>query len=184
MSHSVPDPEERVLDYPSTPRIPVATASSSPRWIAPVALVLSLLAAGAAGWSLLRPAAPQAEVKPASVFTAPAADNPKTAACDAAALVANGVMRQSQMNLGPEPAALETVAANTRLAMAGGAAYLRDTVPSNTPAELSEPIATLARQLQDAAQHFFVGQTSTDPQQAARLNAAGDTTKKIADLCK
>lgn len=183
MSHSLPDPEERVLDFPSTPRIPVTTASSGPRWIAPVALVVSLLAASTAGWSLLRPA-PHAEVKPASVFTAPAADNPKTAACDAAALVANGVMRQSQMNLGPEPAALETVAANTRLAMAGGAAYLRDNVPSNTPTELSEPIATLANQLQDAAQHFFVGQTSTDPAQAARLNAAGDTTKKIADLCK
>lgn len=182
MTDSFPGPEDRVLDYPATPRVPTAATGSSPRWIAPVALLLSLLAVGASVWSLFKPA-PTPEATP-TVFTAAAVDNPKGAACDAAALVANGVMRQSQVNLGPEPAALETVAANTRLAMAGGADYLRTTVPSNTPAELAEPIATLAKQLQDAAQHFFVGQTSSDPQQAARLEAAGETTKKIAELCK
>jgi hypothetical protein len=160
----------------------VAGPASTPRWIAPVALLLSLLAVAAAGWSLFKPA-PRADATPA-VFTAAAVDDPKTAACSAASLVATGVMRQSQVNLGPEPAALETVAANTRLAMTGGATYLRETVPSNTPPELAEPIATLATQLQDAAQHFFVGQTSNDPEQAGRLDAAGATTKKIADLCK
>lgn len=174
--------DDRVLSYPTAHRAPVAATGSLPRWIAPAALLLSLLALGAAGWSLLKPA-PNTDVKPA-IFTAAPVDNPKAAACAAAALVANGVSRQSQMNLGPEPAALETVAANTRLAMAGGAAYLRDTVPSNTPTEVAEPIATLATQLQDAAQHFFVGQTSSDPEQAARLNAAGETTKMIAGICE
>ena len=170
------------MDYPTEPYVPAAAQPSSPRWIAPVALLLSLLALAAAGWSLFKPA-PHADAKPA-VFTAAAVDDPKAAACKAASLVASGVMRQSQINLGPEPAALETVAANTRLAMTGGALYLRDTVPSNTPPELAEPIATLATQLQDAAQYFIVGQTSSDSEQARRLDAAGDTTKKIADLCK
>ena len=182
MAESHQGGDDRVLDYPTAPRVPVTAASSGPRWIAPVALLLSLLAAGAAGWSLFKPA-PRAEVEP-TLFSAPAAENPKAAACDAAALVANGVMRQSQVNLGPEPAVFETVAANTRLAMAGGAAYLRDTVPSNTPTDLAGPIASLATQLQDAAQHFFIGETSSEPAQAARLEAASESTTKIAGLCK
>ena len=74
--------------------------------------------------------------------------------------------------------------AAARLAMASGAIYLRDVVPVNTPPELAEPIAALAKQLQDAAQHFFVGQTSGDPEQSARLAAAAESTKKVADLCK
>jgi hypothetical protein len=182
MTESHRDAEDRGLDYSTAPHVPVAAPAQSPRWIAPVALLLSLLAVAAAGWSLFKPA-PNADAKPA-VFTATAVDDPKAAACKAAALVASGVMRQSQVNLGVEPAALETVAANTRLAMTGGALYLRDTVPSNTPPELAEPIATLATQLQDAAQYFLVGQTSNDPEQAGRLDAAGQTTAKIADLCK
>lgn len=182
MADSYRGADDRVLNYPTAPRVPVPATRSSPRWIAPVALMLSLLAIGAAGWSLFKPA-PGTDPRPV-IFTAAAVDDPKAAACEAAALVTNGVTRQSQMNLGPEPAALETVAANTRLAMAGGAAYLRDTVPSNTPVELADPIAYLATQLQDAAQHFFVGQTSSDPEQAARLNAAGETTKMIAGICE
>ena len=169
--------------HPTAPRVPVAAPAPSPRWIAPVALLLSLLAVAAAGWSLFKPAPHDADAKPA-VFTAAAVDDPKAAACKAASLVATGVMRQSQVNLGPEPTALETVAANTRLAMTGGALYLRDTVPSNTPPELAGPIATLATQLQDAAQHFLVGQTSRDPEQARRLDAAGETNTTIAALCK
>lgn len=178
MSEPTIDPDETYLDYSQ----PVTARRSGPGWMAPAALVLSLLAAGAAGWSLLKPAPVPA---PPGVFAAnPAADDPKAAACKAAALVSDGVSLQSRLSLGPDPVALETVAANTRLAMAGGAAYLRDNTPSNTPAELAEPIATLATQLQNAAQYFFVGQTSSVPEQADRLNAAATTSAKVADLCK
>lgn len=184
MSESNYGPEHGALEYPTVSRTPVSVASPGPaRWIAPTALVLSLLAAGAAGWSLFKPAPAPKEAAPV-IFSGPKADDPKDAACKATDLVATGVMRQSQVNLGPEPAALETVAANTRLAMASGAIYLRDVVPVNTPPELAEPIAALAKQLQDAAQHFFVGQTSGDPEQSARLAAAAESTKKVADLCK
>lgn len=184
MSESNFGPGHEALEYPTVSRVPVTVATPpQARWIAPAALVLSLLAAGAAGWSLFKPA-PEAKEVASVIFSGPEADNPKDAACKATDLVATGVMRQSQVNLGPEPAALETVAANTRLAMASGAVYLRDTVPVNTPPELAEPIATLAKQLQDAAQHFFVGQTSGDPEQSARLAAAAESTKKVAELCK
>lgn len=184
MSESHPGVEDGVLDYPAVSRTPVTVAGPSPaRWIAPAALVISLLAAAAAGWSLFKPAPPPAEAAPA-FFSGPKADNPKAAACNAADLAATGVMRQSKVDLGTEPVALETVAANTRLAMAGGAIYLRDNVPVNTPPELADPIKDLAIKLQDAAQHFFVGQTSGEPEQGGRLAAAAESTKKIAELCK
>lgn len=184
MAETNPGSEDGVIDYPVVSRTPVAIADPpSPRWIAPTALVISLLAAAAAGWSLFKPAPQPPEASPA-VFSGPKADNPKEVACQATALVANGVLRQSTMEIGPEPAALEAVAANTRLAMAGGAAYLRDTVPVNTPPELAEPIAALARQLQDGAQYFLVGETSNQPDQGARLKAATESTKRVADLCK
>jgi hypothetical protein len=131
---------------------------------------------------LLKPA-PTPE--PPGIFAAnPTADDPKAKACKVAEVVAEGVALQSRANLGSEPVSLETVAANTRLAMAGGAAYLREATPSNTPTELAEPIAALASQLQDIAQHFFVGQTGAVPEQAARMKAATETTTKLAELCK
>lgn len=176
-------PDEAALAYPiSTGRAVQASRPAPGRWMAPVALVLSLLATAGAGWALLKPA-PTPE--PPGIFAAnPTAADPKAEACKVAELVAQGVALQSQANLGPEPVALETVAANTRLAMAGGAAYLREATPSNTPAELAAPIAALAGQLQDIAQHFFIGQTSVVPEQADRLKAASETTSDLAGLCK
>ena len=121
--------------------------------------MLSLLATAGAGWALLKPA-PTPE--PPGIFAAnPTAADPKTEACKVAELVAQGVALQSRANLGPEPVALETVAANTRLAMAGGAAYLREATPSNTPAELAEPIAqrddTLAEHVTQGGLEAFEG---------------------------
>lgn len=162
-------------------RVPVE-ASGSARWMAPVALVISLLAAAGAGWALSKPA--PALPAPGAFAANPVAADPKADACRSVKLVVEGVSLQSQTNLGTDPVALETVAANTRLAMTGGASYLRDTIPSNTPAELAGPITTLANQLQDAAAHYFVGQTSNLPEQADRLKAAADTTAKLAELCK
>ena len=176
------NPDDDALAYPTSTGGPATSRPAPGRWMAPVALVLSLLAAGGAGWALLKPA-PTPE--PPGIFAAnPTADDPKAKACKVAEVVAEGVALQSRANLGPEPVALETVAANTRLAMAGGAAYLREATPSNTPAELAEPIAALASQLQDIAQHFFVGQTGAVPEQAARMKAATETTTKLAELCK
>lgn len=157
-----------------------APAASPARWVAPLALLVALLAAAAAGWALFRP--PPAP--PGAFAGNPAAADPRAEACRGVKLVVEGVSLQSRANLGPDPVALETVAANTRLAMSGGAAYLRDTTPSNTPAELAEPINTLAHQLQDAAQHYFTGQTSGLPEQAGRLKAAAETTARLADLCE
>ena len=148
------------------------------RWLAALATAISLLAAGTAGWALLRPTP-----VPEPVGN-PAAADPKATACDAFVLVSQGVAIQTRKDLGPEPAAREAVAANARLAMAGGAAYLRDTVASNTPPELAEPLRTFADQLQTISQYYLAGQVNDDPDQAARLTAADETTKKLIELCK
>jgi len=183
MPAPIESPDDAALSHPiSTGPAASASRPTPGRWMAPVALVLSLLAAAGAGWALLKPV-PTPE--PPGLFAGnPTAADPKAEACKVAELAAEGVALQSRANLGPEPVALETVAANTRLALAGGAAYLREATPSNTPTELAEPIAALASQLQDIAQHFFVGQTSVVPEQADRLKAATETTTKLAGLCK
>ena len=164
---------------PSHPASPAPPARPGPaRWLAALATAISLLAAGTAGWALLRPTP-----APDPVGN-PAAADPKATACDAFVLVSQGVAIQSRKDLGPDPVAREAVAANARLALAGGAAYLRDTVPSNTPPELAEPLRTFADQLQTIAQYYFAGQVNDDPDQAARLTAADETTKKLIELCK
>lgn len=159
-----------------TPDLPAQMSrSGSPRWIAPVALVVSLLAAGAAGWALLKPA-PEFVVNPAVA-------DPKTQACSAFSVVSQGVAIQTRKNIGGAPADLEAVAANARLAMAGGAAYLRNNVPSNTPDDLAGPLLTFADQLQTIAQYYLAGESNNDAEQAARLVAVDETTKQLIELC-
>lgn len=159
---------------------PASAPTSGARWIAPVALVIALLAAGAAGWALLKPA-PSATV--AAGGGSEAAD-PKAEACKAFYLVSSGVALQTKTDLGPEPAALQAVAANARLAMASGAVYLRDNLPSNTPAELGDEMRSFADQLQTIAQYYLAGQKNDDPDQAARLTAVEKTTQNLITLCK
>jgi len=163
------------LPYPGEP---VQPRSGPPAWASVLAVALSVVAVGIAAWALLKPA------PTADPVGNPAAADPEATACDAFLLVSKGVAIQTRKDLGPEPAAREAVAANARLAMAGGAAYLRDNVPSNTPAELAEPISAFADQLQTISQYYLSGQLNDDPEQAARLTAADDTTKTLIELCQ
>lgn len=165
------------IPYPVAPQPPVQGRSPA-SWIAPLALVISLLAAGAAGWALLKPAPKAPEIGN------PAVADPKAQACDAFVLVSTGVALQSRLDVGPDPAAQQAVAANARLAMSGGADYLRSRLPSNTPAELAEPITAFADQLQSISQYYLAGQTNENPEQAARLKDADVSSKNIAALCK
>ncbi len=161
----------------SLPPVPMpAPAPSGGRWIAVVALLVSLLAAGAAGWALFKP-----EPKPAAVA---APENPKAQACEAFYLVSTGVALQTKTDLGPEPAALQAVAANARLAMASGAVYLRDKLPANTPAEVADPMRKFADQLQTLAQYYLAGDKNDSPGQAARLADVEKTTQELIKLCK
>ena len=49
---------------------------------------------------------------------------------------------------------------------------------------MAEPLRTFADQLQTISQYYLAGQVNDDPDQAARLTAADETTKKLIELCK
>lgn len=164
------------IGYP--PVLPPPVPNRGPAtWIAPLALVISLIAAVAAGWALLKPA-------PAAEVGNPAVADPKGQICSAFFLVSNGVALQTRLNTGPDPSAQQAVAANARLAMSGGADYLRTKLASNTPAELAAPIIQFADQLQTIAQYYLAGENNDSPDQAARLKDADVSSKNIAAICK
>lgn len=176
-------PEPTVDDDIPAARTEPAPARSTSRWVAPAALVIAVLAAATAGWAALRP--PPATEKPAA--EAPSADakaNAKTNACNAFQLVTNAVALQTHGNAGTDPAAIQAVAANARLAMAGGATYLLAKTGPGTPDELADAIRSFAASLQDIAINALAGVTNEDPAQAARLRDAEATNAKIAALCK
>lgn len=160
--------------------VPVARPSAA-RWIAPLALVIALLAAGAAGWSLLKP-----EPKPE---TPGAVADPKAEVCGAFKIVSEAVSLRTNItpptDLGPVTAfATEAIAANARLAMAGGASYLLEKLPPNTPAELAGDVRSLADDLNTIAMSALAGVSNDTPDQSSRLRSAEATSKKIASVCK
>lgn len=174
------EPMPEAIPYPAQPTQPAQPAQGRgvAGWMAPLALVLSLLAVGTSVWALLKPAP-----EPPSVGN-PAVADPKAQACAAFFLVSNGVALQSRLNAGPDPVAAQAIAANARLAMSGGADYIRAKLASNTPAELAAPLTDFADQLQTIAQYYLAGQTNENPEQAARLTTADESSKKLAALCK
>lgn len=168
---------------PKVSRVPAPAAKRSmTSWMAPLALVCSLLAAGAAAWGLLKPA-PESP-------TAFKSDDPKATVCKAFKTVSDAVYLQTNRNpppdLGPavEGAAMEAIAANARLAMAGGANYLLANLPANTPADLNEEVRSFAADLNSIAMNALAGIANEKPEQADLLHSAEESNKKIAELCK
>ena len=149
------------------------------RWVAPLALVIALIAAAGAGWALFRPA----HAGTTTTAEAPAGDA-KANACSAFKTVSTAVTLQTHGDAGPEPAGVLAVAANARLAMAGGATYLLARTGPGTPKDLSDAIHSFATGLQDIAMNALAGVGNDDPAQAARLRDAEATNTRIAELCK
>ncbi|WP_319436835.1 hypothetical protein [Mycobacterium sp. RTGN5] len=153
-----------------------AQSPSSPRWIAIAALVIAVIAAGVAGWALLRPA-------PSSPTPAAASQSgdPKANACAAYKTVSSAVSLQSHADPGTE---LQGVAANARLAMSGGATYLLAHLNPGTPADLADAIRSFATGLQDISMNALAGVANNEPAQADRLRNTESLNTRIADLCK
>lgn len=176
---SDPMPSTAAGDLPPVSRVPVHVAPKSPSWIAPTALVISLLAAAGAGWALLKPAPP-----------APGAiDDPKAQVCSTFETVSKAVSIQTKRAPGPElgpatPIAAEAIAANARLAMSGGAGYLLEQLPPNAPSELATEIRSFASNLNGLAINALAGVPNDQEPQAGLLQSAEDTNKKIVELCK
>ena len=146
------------------------------RWTAPAALVIAVVAVALAIWALVGASSN-------SSGTALAGD-PKTRVCAAFGTVSKAVPLQTHNDLGPDPVAQAAVAGNARLALFGGGEYLLNSLDSETPSELADPVRSFANSLQDIAMHALAGEVNTDPAQAARLAEADATRQQIVELCK
>nr|AGS49626.1 hypothetical protein [uncultured bacterium esnapd12] len=147
------------------------------RWVAPAALVLAVAAIAVAVWALLRSEAPAAR------FTDQQTSEAKGRICAAYSTVRTAVSTQTHADLGPEPVAVQAVAANARLAMAAGGSYLLNHLDPATPSTLTGPIRQFAGDLQYIAMNALAGVPADEPAQAARLRSADATSAQIAELC-
>ena len=150
-----------------------------PEWITLVALVIALIAVGLAGWAVW-PAPANKAARPSAQQVTDA----KARGCGAFTTVTTAVSLQTHANLGPDPAGVQAVAANARLAMAAGGPYLLAHVDSATPAPLAGAIRDLANDLQDIAMSAMAGVGNDDPAQAARLRDGQAVAGRIAELCR
>jgi hypothetical protein len=168
----------------STDQFAIVPSGDPPRrgrGLAITALLLSLVALGLAVWTVLRPAA-----KPSSVlYSAAEQADAKAAACRAADLVRKGVSLNTnlQSSAGDVMGSL-AVAANARLSLSDGGLYLINRLDDATPSELSDAVGQLAHTLMDIGAASTAGALNTDPDQAARLQAADTENAKVAELCR
>jgi hypothetical protein len=163
---------------------PVSHGSASEpllsRWIAPLALLIAVIAVALAVWALLRPPS----VSNAPTPTAAQSADAKGRACAAYTTVRTAVSLQTHGDLGPEPVAQAAIAANARLAMSAGSSYLVANTDAGTPADLAAAMRSFAANLADISMNAQAGVRNDDPAQAARLHDGEAINAKIAGLCK
>jgi hypothetical protein len=152
---------------------------SQPRWIAPAALLVAVVAAALAVWALV---SKSSETPAAAGGTAQG--DPKASVCETFKLVTAAVSTQTHNDLGADPIPQAAVAGNARLALFGGGEYLVNSVQPGTPQELADSIRSFGANLQAVGMNALAGVTNSNPDQAARLANAEQDRKKIADLCK
>lgn len=180
MSNPERENPERESSESDGPSAVSAAPSGLWRWVSVLALVVALCATGVAVWALNRPA-PQTDTPAASAEEIAQA---KVQACGAFETVRRAVSLRTNASLGAEPVAVEAVAANARLAMATGGAYLLEHLDPATPSELGAKLRSFGLNLQEIAVNTLAGVPNDDPAQAARLRAGEDASKSIAELCK
>lgn len=167
---------ERNPGSPAVSRLPVTLDAGAARWLAPLAVVISLLAAALSVWALIK--APAAE-KPAA-----AGGDSKATVCTAVEKVVAAVKLQTNTDLGPEPVQRMAVAGNARLALLGGGQYLLSRIPAGTPPELAGPVRTFATSLEQIGMNYLAGVPDSDQVQA-NLQADSQTdSAKILAMCR
>lgn len=153
-------------------------------WVSTAALVIALIAIGVATWMLARsPAEPSGTVAEPAV-NAQQSDAAKGRVCGAFDIVRKAVSKQTNTDLGRDPAAMEAVAANARLATLGGGDYLLSRLDPATPPELADAIRGLANDFQDIGMNQLVGVPNSDPAVAELLGRAQTASDHIAFMCK
>jgi hypothetical protein len=153
------------------------------RWIAPLALLIGVIAVALALWALLRPPSVSSAPTPTAAGGAQSADA-KGRACGAYNTVRTAVSLQTHAELGPEPVAQAAVAANARLSMSAGAEYLLRNTDAGTPADLAAAMRSFAANLADISMNQQAGVPPDDPAQVGRLHDGEAINAKLAALCK
>jgi hypothetical protein len=156
------------------------------RWVAPVALVIAVIAIGLAIWALVQSPgelADNAQQSPAdNAQLSP--DDAKMRACAAFDTVRNAVSTQTNADLGPDPVAREAVAGNARLATLGGGDYLLSRLDPATPPELADEVRSFANNLQDIGMSQLAGVPNSDPNLTAKLNEAQAASQQLTNMCQ
>jgi hypothetical protein len=145
-----------------------------------IALVVAVAALGVAVWALL--SAPSSS--DTSTATADQSTDPKTRVCSAFELVRGAVSLQTNANLGPDPVAVQAVAANARLATLGGGQFLLSRLDDKVPDDLAEAVRSFANSLEYIGMGQLAGAPADDPTQTNRMTDAQTTSTKISELCK
>jgi hypothetical protein len=168
-SDSTPDVETARDVMPQAP-------PTQPRWVAPAALVIALIAMGVAAWALM-----QSPTQPA--VDAQQSDAAKGRVCAAFDIVRQAVSMQTNADMGTDPVARQAVAANARLATLGGGEYLLSRVDPATPADLADAVRTFANDIQDIGMNQLVGIPNADPRVTALLGTAQSASERITQMC-
>jgi hypothetical protein len=171
---------EEVSADAGAPPAPRPGRSRWSRWVAVIGPAIAVIAIAVAAWLVLHP--PKAS-SPAAVTDQQIADA-KARACIAFNTVRSAVSLQTHADPGGDPAAVQAVAANARLSMAAGGAYLLARLDPSTPPPLAAAIRTFADDLQDIAMNTLAGVSNDDPAQAARLHDGETQSARIANLCQ
>lgn len=184
-------------DVPAEPAVsPVpqkVARTSSP--LTPITLVIALIAVGLAVWALARtpeePSAAQGAepgdaaqgAEPGDAAQGAQPGGAKQRVCDSAQVVAVAVQLQTNTTLGSDPAAVEAVAANARLAMLGGGDYLLSQIENGTPADLADAARSFGTTLRVIGINALAGLPNSDPAQDGRLRDAERIRDTLAELC-
>jgi hypothetical protein len=162
---------------------PAAHASGLSRWLAPIALVLAVIAiAGAAvGWFY-----PHKSASSTPTYSDQQIKDAKKHMCETFMLVDHEVVRNSRLK-NPEnggPIGALSVATAARLAFYSGGAFLKDRVAQEpaTPPDLAKSLNALASNLEELAIGYLAG--SAEFAQDELRQSLDDKIKATIELCK
>ncbi|MDT5342799.1 MAG: hypothetical protein QOE52_1983 [Mycobacterium sp.] len=148
--------ESEVEASPEKP-LPIPPRSKSSRWTTLAALAIAVIAAAVAIAAWFRPALESSS----PTFTDQQTAQAKKNVCSAYTAVHQGVVRNTHLtDSNPnDPAGQLAIAANARLALLGGGAYLRDTVAAQpaTPADLAQAVNSVANTIEQLGVGYLEG---------------------------
>jgi hypothetical protein len=108
----------------------------------------------------------------------------KAKVCAAFETVRTAVTLTSHADAGDDPVLRQALAANGRLALDVGSAYLLDQLQPATPQPLAGEIRSLAQTLLKLAANYLAGAKDADPPQAALLHDGDTEIAQLTELCK